>query len=134
MFSCPIQLRMNDLDPFNHVNNGSQCHIFDYGRTQFFESVLGRIDWKTFDLVIVHLELDFKKPILIHDEIACETEVYEMGQKSIKMEQRLKKVKTGDIMTVCHTVLACIDREANVSKPLPESYRNKFNELNNLHK
>ena len=127
MFSCPIQIRLCDLDPFNHVNNGSQCHLFDYGRTQFFEHLFDtKIDWLTFDLVIVHLEIDYKQPILIHDKIECETEVYELGRTSVKMVQRMVDAVTREVRTVCKSVLVCIDREHNVPKELPDYYKSKF--------
>ncbi len=127
MFSCPIQIRMCDLDPFNHVNNGSQCHLFDYGRTQYFENLFNtQIDWLTFELVIVHLEIDYKLPIFIHDKVFCETEVYELGNSSIKMVQRLVDKNKNIVKTICKSVLVYIDRESNTPRPLPESYRNKF--------
>lgn len=132
MVSCPIQLRMNDLDVFNHVNNGAQCHILDYGRTQFFEKTLGRhIEWLTFDLVLVHIDMDFKEPIMIHDEIVCETEILEIGTKSVRLEQRLRDALSGAVKTVSHSVAVSINRETGhdakpTSKPLSEEYIEKF--------
>ncbi len=131
MVSVPIQLRMNDLDAFNHVNNGSQCHILDYGRTQFFEQTLGEeINWLTFDLVIVHIELDFKAPIMIHDDIICTTRVIHIGKSSVRLEQRLIDRTTGVVKTISQSVAVSIDRTAPdshpVSKPLPEKYLQKI--------
>ena len=132
MVSCPIQLRMNDLDVFNHVNNGAQCHILDYGRTQFFEKTLGEhIEWLTFDLVLVHIDMDFKEPIMIHDDIVCETEILEIGTKSVRLEQRLRDALSGVVKTVSHSVAVSINREAGhdakpTSKPLSEEYVEKF--------
>ena len=124
MFSCPIQIRMSDLDPFDHVNNGAQCNLFDYGRSKYFEHLLNReIDWLSFDYVLVHVELDFKKPVKIHDEIVCETEAYELGRTSFKMVQNLKNAVTNEILTVCHSVIVCIDREKNVPKEIPQDHK-----------
>ena len=50
-FAVPIQIKMCDLDPFAHVNNGVQCNYFDYGRSLYFESVFGeKIDWLNMDM------------------------------------------------------------------------------------
>lgn len=118
---------MSDLDPFNHVNNGYQMNLYDFGRTQFLESATGQeIDWLTFDMVLVHVEIDFKIPIRIHDKIVCETEVMEVGRSSVKLMQRMKNTVTGQIMSECGSVLVCIDREKNISKPIPDSLRNIF--------
>lgn len=124
MFSCPIQIRMSDLDPFDHVNNGAQCNLFDYGRSQYFENLFNKeIDWLTFDFVLVHVELDFKKPVKIHDRIVCETEAYEVGHTSFKMRQYLKNAVTDEILTVCHSVIVCIDREKNIPKEISDGQK-----------
>ena len=109
-FSTPIQIKMCDLDPFAHVNNGVQCNYFDYGRGQYFEKVFGEpIDWMTMDMVLVHVELDFRRPIKIHDEIVCETTIYEFGEK-----------------TVCHCVLCGFDRKTEKSIPIQERYKERI--------
>ena len=124
MFSCPIQIRMSDLDPFDHVNNGAQCNLFDYGRSQYFENLFKKeINWLTFDFVLVHVELDFKKPVKIHDKIVCETEAYEVGHTSFKMRQYLKNAVTDEILTVCHSVIVCIDREKNIPKEISDDQK-----------
>lgn len=124
MFSCPIQIRMSDLDPFDHVNNGAQCNLFDYGRSQYFENLFKKeINWLTFDFVLVHVELDFKKPVRIHDKIVCETEAYEVGHTSFKMRQYLKNAVTDEILTVCHSVIVCIDREKNIPKEISDGQK-----------
>ncbi|MCF0200721.1 MAG: acyl-CoA thioesterase [Bacteroidales bacterium] len=127
VFSCPIQIRMSDLDVFNHVNNGFQMNLYDYGRTQFFEHVMQQeIDWLKFDMVIVHVELDFKKPILIHDKVVCETEVVRVGHSSVTLKQRMINTETGQVLSECGSVLVCIDREKNVSKPIPDEVRKLY--------
>lgn len=122
-FSVPIQIRMSDLDPFAHVNNGVQCNFFDCGRSAYFEHVFGQqIDWRTLDLVLAHVDLDFLKPIQIHDVICCESRVYHIGNKSFKMVQQLRDMNSGEVKTICHSVLVSIDRQTGASKPVDESY------------
>lgn len=129
MFSCPIQIRMSDLDPYNHVNNGSQCNYFDMGRSRYFEHVFQtEIDWLSFKYVLVHVDLDFCKPIHFHDPIVCESRVTEMGNSSFKMEQCLRDSKTGEIKTLCHAVVVYFDREANKSEWIPDGERMKLME------
>ena len=124
MFSCPIQIRMSDLDPYNHVNNGSQCHYFDMGRSRFFEHAFHEeIDWLTFKYVLVHVDMDFKLPIRFHDELVCESAILEVGNSSFKMIQRLVDRKTGEVKTLCHAVVVYFDREANKSERIPEADR-----------
>ena len=124
MFSCPIQIRMSDLDPYNHVNNGAQCNFFDMGRSRYFEHKFQKpIDWLTFKYVLVHVDLDFRKPIRFHDAILCESRVIEMGNSSFKMEQCLRDAETGEVKTLCHAVVVYFDREANKSQRIPDEDR-----------
>jgi len=115
---------MSDLDPYNHVNNGAQCNYFDMGRSRYFEHAFNaKIDWLTFKYVLVHVDLDFCKPIRFHDPIVCESRVTEIGNSSFKMEQCLKDANTGEIKTLCHCVVVYFDREANKSERIPDRDR-----------
>ncbi|MBO4232668.1 MAG: acyl-CoA thioesterase [Bacteroidales bacterium] len=130
MYSKPIQIRMSDLDPFSHVNNGAQCNLFDCGRSGYFEAVFKkRIDWNEMNFVLVHTEFDFRAPILFYDELVCESSVYELGTKSVKMVQRLKDSVSGVVKTECRSVLACIDRAKNIAVPVSDEYRRLFIEF-----
>lgn len=128
VFSCPIQIRMSDLDPFDHVNNGAQCNLFDYGRSSYFEHLFGtEIDWMTFDYVLVHIDMDFALPIRIHDDMVCETEITEIGRSSVRMTQRLCNGATGGVHTTCHAVLVRFDRQKLCALEIPENHRSMFN-------
>lgn len=110
---------MSDLDPFNHVNNGAQCNYFDFGRSFYFEKVFEeKIDWKSMDMVLVHLELDFHSPITFGENLFCETKITELGHKSFKMLQQLIDVDSQIIKTTCLSVLSGIDRETLKSAPI----------------
>jgi len=129
-FSTPIQIKMSDLDPFAHVNNGVQCNYFDYGRSCYFECVLGEaINWLTVDLVLVHVGLDFKSPIKFHDQIVCETKVYELGNKSFQMMQHLWCSETGIVKSTCHSVMAGFDRQTERSIPIQGKYKKLISEF-----
>lgn len=121
---------MSDLDPFSHVNNGAQCNMFDCGRSGYFEAVFNKkIDWAEMNFVLVHTEFDFKAPILFYDEVVCESSVYELGNKSVKMIQRLIDAKSGAVKTECRSVLACIDRKSNKAVPMSDAHRRMFIEF-----
>lgn len=131
--AAPIQIRMSDLDPFVHVNNGNQCHYFDLGRSFYLEKVLqDQVDWTTIDLVLVHIELDFLSPIEFHDSIVCETRISRIGNKSLQMQQQLRDTKTNIVKTKCYSVLAGFDRVSHKSKPIKEEYKRHILEFENL--
>ncbi|MGI6718532.1 MAG: acyl-CoA thioesterase [Bacteroidales bacterium] len=132
-FSAPIQIRISDLDPYGHVNNGSQLHLFDYGRTEYFEHVSKvPVDWKTMDLIIAHINIDYLKPITPELKIECDTKILEIGNKSIKMIQQLRNSSTNEIMSVCKCVLVSIDRETGKSIPVTDYKRKLFSEFEGI--
>ena len=129
-FSAPVQIRMSDLDPFVHVNNGAQCHLFDYGRSSYLQELLQqKIDWKTMDLVLVHIDLDFMHPILFTDQIVCDCMIYEVGNKSIKMIQQLRDTETNEVKTICKSVLVTINRATGEPIPVSEEYQEVIREF-----
>lgn len=120
-------MRMSDLDPFNHVNNGVQCNYFDCGRAHYFEAVFGeKIDWLTMDIVLAHVELDFKEPIMYGENLVCETRIVELGNASIKMIQQLRNADTNRVKTICSSVLVSFDRETGISRPINPLYRERI--------
>lgn len=132
-FQAPIQIKMSDLDPFAHVNNGTQCNYFDYGRSSYFEHVFQKpVDWKTMDMVLVHIALDFKESIEIHDSIVCETKVIAIGNKSVKMMQQLRDIQTNVVKSTCYSVLSGFDRETQTSIPIKEAHKKLFREFEQL--
>lgn len=133
-FSIPIQIRMSDLDPFNHVNNGIQCSYLDLGRSAYIEEILGeKIDWLSIDLVLAHISLDFLIPINYGDQIICACKVTHLGNKSFKMVQHIIDSETGIIKTKSESVIVGLDREKLVSIPIKQEYREKLKEFENQH-
>lgn len=128
--STPIQIRMNDLDSFNHVNNGIQANYLDQGRTSYIEKITGQpVDWSTLDLVLVHVSLDFVEPILYSDTIACYTRVTSIGTKSIRLAQLIVDTKSKRIKTRSESVVVRIDRNSLETLPVSEEYRDKINQF-----
>lgn len=131
--AVPVQVRMSDLDPFVHVNNGIQCHYFDLGRSFYLEKVLqNQVDWKTIDLVLVHIELDFAAPVEFHDKLVCESKIFEIGNKSLKMWQQLRDLNTNTVKTTCLSVLAGFDRQTHLAIPICEEYKQRIREFEEM--
>ena len=131
--AVPVQVRMSDLDPFVHVNNGIQCHYFDLGRSFYLEKVLqNQVDWKTIDLVLVHIELDFAAPMEFHDKLVCESKIFEIGNKSLKKWQQLRDLNTNTVKTTCLSVLAGFDRQTHLAIPICEEYKQRIREFEGM--
>ena len=128
----PIQLRFNDIDMFGHVNNAIYIQFFDLGKLRYFEDVLGKdFAQKGFTAVIVNINCDFFSPTLLSEEVAVSTCVAEMGEKSITLEQRLFNRATGDVKSICHSVMSGFDPATLKSAAIPVHFRNAISVYEN---
>jgi len=126
----PIQIRMTDLDPFRHVNNGVLFSYYDLGRLDYFEQITQKaIDWHKLDMVLVHVSCDFKDSVWFNDSIYVGTKVVELGNKSIKMLQHIFTENPYCLKSICHSVLSGIDKKKDCSKPIPEKLKAKIREF-----
>jgi len=103
----PIQIRFNDVDIMGHVNNSVYQNYFDYARLQYFEEVFGyRMDWYDKALVLVKIEIEYVRPVWMYDPVKVLTRVYHLGNKSLRMEQRLVGSRPDDVRCTNHAVLS----------------------------
>jgi len=123
----PVQIRFNDVDVMGHVNNSVYQHYFDYARLQYFEEVFGRrINWHEEVLVLVNIEIDFIKPVYMYDPVKVLTKVYHLGNKSLKMEQRLVSEQESDVRCQSRSVLSGFNYKKGESIPLLAEWRTRI--------
>ena len=84
------------------------------------------------DLVLVHVELDFKQGVEFHDQLVCETRIVSIGHKSVKMMQQLRDTRTNVVKTTCYSVLASFDRQTHTSIPIREDQKKLFLDFEGL--
>ena len=121
-----IQIRMTDLDPFGHVNNGVIYSYYDVGRLHYMSCIEKNLQWENIDKVVVRTECDFLDSILFTDDISVETRVFEIGNKSIKMMQRIVDNRTGKVKSGCISILSGYDKENNTSKEISKEVKEKI--------
>ena len=125
-YTYPIQIRLSDLDPLGHVNNGVQFFYYDLGRIHYLETLVGSpISWTTIDMVVVHTTCDFMRSIRDKEQIAVQTKITEIGNKSVRMIQRIINTDNQEIKGTCFTILSGFDRENDCSKAISDEFKQK---------
>lgn len=128
--TIPVQLRFNDADSLGHINNSVYFSFYDLGKTEYFKNLHGEvIAPKDIDIVVAHVEVDFIAPVFLTDEIAVQTAVSEIGNKSFELVQRIICIKTDAVKCVCRTVMVGFDFDANTSKMISDTWRNSISEF-----
>ena len=128
--SIPVQLRFNDADSLGHINNAVYFSFYDLGKSEYFKAVSGKqLDTKDIDIVVVHAEVDFLAPVFLTDEIAVQTTVSHIGNKSLTLLQRIVETTTGKVKCVCKTVMVGFDFETQLSINISDEWRRVITEF-----
>lgn len=124
----PAQLRFSDVDRFGHVNNSVYFSLFDMCKTHYFNDVVGTDIFDRVAPVVVHIEANFITPVLFPDEIAIQTSITRLGNKSFTLFQRALNVRTKEVKCECETVMVMMDTKENASVMVPEDFRTAVRE------
>ncbi|MDR1672641.1 MAG: acyl-CoA thioesterase [Bacteroidales bacterium] len=121
--SVDIQIRFGDIDRNGHVSNTVYPAYYDFGKVQYFNAVLGDMDWGEEGLIMASIKTDYLKPVYLNTKISVLTRVACIGNKSLNMEHCIVERDTGVVMSVCTTALVCFDYLSGESIPVPERWR-----------
>jgi acyl-CoA thioester hydrolase len=120
----PIQLRFNDFDALGHVNNSVYFSFYDLGKTSYFADVLSKLEVaKEVGVVIGHIEVSFLLPVYPDENVAVQTAVVEIGNKSFKLLQHLVDLDTNEIKCICNTVMVCFDAKTKTTRQISDEWR-----------
>lgn len=121
--TLPIQLRFNDVDKFGHVNNTVYFTYYDLGKAEYFATVCPSINWEKDGLVVVHIETNFFSQILGANQVAVQTAVTEIGNKSLTIVQQVIDTLTQEVKCFCTSVMVAFDLENHNSKEIEEEWK-----------
>jgi acyl-CoA thioester hydrolase len=131
--SLPLQIRFNDVDLAQHVNNAVYQEFFDLGRLSYFREVMGKtIEFSGLSLVIASFKVDFFQPVFLYDKIEVSTKISGIGIKSLEMTQQISGEGESSIKAVSSSVLVCFNFSEKMSEILPEEWKKKIQEFENF--
>ena len=122
----PVQLRFLDIDPMGHLNNAIYFQLMDLAKVKYFTALGGVFDGKAESLVIVNVNCSFFSPAYLNENIEVLTGVESIGDRSLRLEQRVVNADNGDVKCVCHTIMAGFDPVAVESIRISDEWRHKI--------
>jgi acyl-CoA thioester hydrolase len=126
-----VQIRFNDVDIFNHVNNSVYHHFYDLAKLSFFEEVLSnQMNWKDLAFVLASLKVDFIEPIYLDSIIEVQSQIASVGNKSLLLEQQIIDTQNNRIKSHCLATLVCVHPKTGVSEVIPQSWREMIESYN----
>ncbi|MHB8361785.1 MAG: acyl-CoA thioesterase [Thermoplasmataceae archaeon] len=104
-----LQVRFGDLDALGHVNNAAYLSFFELGRIDYFMKFLKGFHSKKVNFVVVHAEIEFKKPIYFEDRPTISTQIEKVGTTSISFLHKITRSEDGEILSTGKTVIVWVD-------------------------
>jgi acyl-CoA thioester hydrolase len=122
--TVPIQLRFNDFDALGHVNNSVYFSFYDLGKTTYFNDVIPNMSLnKEVGVVIANIQVNFILPVYPNENVAVQTAVVEIGNKSFKLFQQLIDVDTNEVKCICQTVMVGFDAKTKATRTISDDWK-----------
>lgn len=126
-FSCPIQVRWRDLDAFGHVNNATFASYLEMARTEAWTALFGGRDALGIPFFVKRLEINYRRPIGLEDEVRVWLRVGETRGASFTFEY---VVEAGEkVAAEAMTLLACVDKKTGRPVPIEASVQATLEKL-----
>lgn len=126
--TLPIQVRFADTDALGHVNNAAYATYAEVARLAFFQERVGgtvrELGPDYGGLILARLAMDFRRQVLLGDEVAVTTRVARLGRSSIELEQQV--LAGGEVAAEISSVVVTFDYGAQRPVPMPDSLREKL--------
>lgn len=118
-----VQIRYRDLDSLGHVNNAVHLTYFEMGRVDLFERFLGKLDPNNVGFVIVHSEVDYKKPIYLKSRVEVETSISDLGNTSFTFSHILNDMDAPRYPFASGKTVGVLVDNSGKKMKLPDSFR-----------
>lgn len=126
-YRTTIPIRFSDMDAYGHVNNAVYLTYFEIARSNYWKDIV-KWDWNENGIILGRSEINYLKPILLNDEIACYVRTTRIGNSSFDIMYVLVKITEAgeEICTTGKTVCISYDYGANKSVPIPSAQRRRM--------
>jgi acyl-CoA thioester hydrolase len=122
-FTIPMMVRFCDLDAMGHVNNAVYATYLEQARTEYYRQVIGT-PLDEVPTVLAHLELDYRQPINLADDVTVAMRVTSLGESSLVMDYELRT--DSNVAATAETIQVVIDFETERSVPIPNEWRERI--------
>ncbi len=126
-YKTPIAIRFSDIDAVGHVNNAVYLTYFEEARIKYWRDIV-LWDMSEDGVIVGRSEVNYLKPILLNDEIACYVRTSRIGNSSFDVSHVLVKItpQGEEICTTGKTVCISYNYSANKSVPIPAVERQRM--------
>lgn len=128
-YTTDLNVRVRDIDFMGHVNNAVYATYLEEARTSYFEDVLD-VPLTDIDSVLAHLEIEYRQPITIEDDVTVALRIPRIGESSLPMEYEIRA--GDDVAATGETVQVTVDRRSGETRPISDRVRASIAEFEGL--
>jgi thioesterase III len=110
-----IKVRGYHLDLYGHVNNARYLEFLEEARWSFFED-RGDLPWflqSGLALIVVNINIDYRHPATMGDELALATSVKSIGSRSAVIHQRVTLAGSDKVVAEADVTFVVFDAKQN---------------------
>ncbi len=98
--------------------------FYDLGKIAYFEALFGRkIDPQNTGVVVAHIETDYIEPVFLNDDLAVQTRIDHIGNKSFTLYQQLIDRSKGLVKSTCKVVMVGYDFDTRQTMHISDEWR-----------
>jgi YbgC/YbaW family acyl-CoA thioester hydrolase len=124
-----IDVRINEIDPYGHVNHSVYVTYFEVGRTHALQDCgipLELMAERGYQMVVTHLDVRFKLAAEAGEQIIVETAIGKMRRASGTWNQRILRIvsaetpgepDTEQVLVTAEVTAGVTDRTGRPTKP-----------------
>ena len=107
-----------------YIDNTVYFPFYDTGKAYYFNSVRkGNMNWRKVETVIANVNCAYIHSMYFGEQIEVCTRCIEIREKSFILQQMLVEKESGQIKSICETVMVSIDTDDLHSIPVPDDWR-----------
>jgi acyl-CoA thioester hydrolase len=118
------KVRFRDLDPMGHVNNAVFLTYIEQARVAFLAEVGAATGLEDMSMIVARIEIDFKAPVRLGDELEISVHASRFGTKSFDLDYVLRV--DGEVVAQAKSVQVAYDYDRRQAMPLPADWREKL--------
>lgn len=123
--STRIKVRGYHLDLYSHVNNARYLEFLEEARWTFFEerADLPRFLASGLALVVVNINIDYRYPATMGDELSIESSVKSISHRSAVIHQRVVLAGSDTVVADADVTFVAFDGKQNKAVPIEGELR-----------
>ena len=132
-YKTAIPIRFSDMDLFGHANNAIFLTYFEQARSNFWKKII-HWNWDEMGIILAKAEVEFINPVVLTDELFAYVKTSRVGKSSFDIDYILvaENLNNHSIKAKGKTIQVAFDYKSNKPAQIPEIYKNKMIEFDNL--